>query len=205
MSSLSGAWKKIDELSRHLPRLFQASGPATGEGREQPLRLRGDLSKSWADSWRATHDVEFDPGADQCGKCRSIGNWCYGCCAGPAWRWHFGSTATWSAATQTEVSPAQSDWVSRVSMGSVRNACEHSPLKSQTADMRDGHDEPSKLAWRCRLFVPIRADRPGIGAARDYQPGQMRPVLPERKLPELRAGKSLYELWRPASLSLIWL
>jgi hypothetical protein len=64
---------------------------------------------------------------------------------------------------------------------------------------RSCDDETRDLAGRCCLIIAVRTCRPGVGAARHCQSGLVRPVLSERKLPELRARKPLHELWLAAS------
>jgi len=71
--------------------------------------------------------------------------------------------------------------VPRVSNG---NVYDQPPLKSQTRNKGDCHDESDDLTWRCCLV--IHACRPGLGAACHQQSGLVRPVLSECKLPELR-------------------
>ena len=80
-----------------------------------------------------------------------------------------------------------------------RNPYDQSPLKSQTGNRRGCDDETNDLAWRCCLSIAIRNRQPGVSAARHYQSGLVRPVLSERKLPELRARKPLHELWLAAN------
>jgi hypothetical protein len=77
---------------------------------------------------------------------------------------------------------------SELSMGSKRNSWDPAPLALQSRDKRDRHDEINDFIWCRCLAAPIRSCQSGIGAARHYQSGQVRPVLSELKLPELWAG-----------------
>lgn len=79
------------------------------------------------------------------------------------------------------------------------NAYDQSPFNSQPGNKRGCDDETNDLAWRCCPIVAIRTCRPGVGAARHYQSGLVRPILSECQLPELRARKPLHELWLAAS------
>src|SRR6185436_11188133 len=72
------------------------------------------------------------------------------------------------------------------------------PLRSQTTNQRGCDDEINDLAWRGGVADSARSCRSGVGAARHYQSRLVRPVLSERKLPELRARKPLLELWLAA-------
>src|SRR5690349_19341387 len=71
-------------------------------------------------------------------------------------------------------------------------------VKVASRNRRGCDDETNDLAWRYCPIIPVRARQPGIGAARHYQSGLVRPVLSERKLPELRPRKPLHELWLAA-------
>lgn len=79
-----------------------------------------------------------------------------------------------------EVSPVPSDRVPKASNGAAGNAWGHSRLESQPREKRDGHDETNNVAWRGCGIIAVRAGQPGIGAARNYKSGLVRPVLSER-------------------------
>ena len=85
----------------------------------------------------------------------------------------------------------------RASTGLEQERLRSIAVKVANRNKRDCDDETNDLTWRCCL--PVRTCQPGVGAARNYQSGLVRPVLSECELPELRARKSLHELWLAAS------